>query len=298
MGWSETDIPDLTGKRAIVTGANSGIGLETARALAQKGAHVVIACRSPERGAEAVRAIEATRPRGRVELQGLDLGSLTRVEAYAKGELAAGGALDLLVANAGVMVPPLGHTAEGFELQFGTNHLAHFALVGRLYPKLAATPGSRIVVVSSMVHHRGRIDFGNFKAEKGYRAWAAYSQSKLANLLFALELDRRVKAAEAGPKAVAAHPGWTATNLQANVLAGGILNALFAQSPAMGALPTLRAATDPAVQGGEYFGPDGWLGWTGSPVPARISATARDPELAARLWAVSEELSGVRFLSR
>jgi NAD(P)-dependent dehydrogenase (short-subunit alcohol dehydrogenase family) len=294
--WTFDDIPDQSGRTAIVTGANTGIGLETARMLAKKGASVVLACRSPEKGEAALRRIQAEKPAGATSLAALDLSDLGSVEAFAAGFAAKHERLDLLINNAGVMVPPLGRTKQGFELQFGTNHLGHFALAGRLLPLVEKTAGSRIVVVSSTAQNFGRIDFDDLNWERrSYSAWGAYCQSKLANTMFALELSRRLAAAGSGVLATSAHPGWTATDLQRNVGVARFFGPMLAMKPEGGALPTLRAATDPAAESGSYWGPSGWFELTGSPAPARISKAAKDEAAAARLWAMSEELTGVTF---
>jgi NAD(P)-dependent dehydrogenase (short-subunit alcohol dehydrogenase family) len=243
-----------------------------------------------------VTRILAERPDGSAVLALLDLSDLDSVAAFAQDFTAHHARLDLLVNNAGVMVPPLGRTKQGFELQFGTNHLGHFALTGRLLPLVLGTPGARVVVVSSSAQRRGKIDFDDLNWERRpYRAWSAYGQSKLANMLFALELARRLAAAGSAVRATAAHPGWTATDLQRTSGITRLLNPLFAMKAADGALPTLRAATDPAAANGSYWGPSGLFEIRGAPALARISADARDTAVAARLWAASETLTGVAF---
>jgi NAD(P)-dependent dehydrogenase (short-subunit alcohol dehydrogenase family) len=294
--WTFDDIPDQTGRTAIVTGANTGIGLETARMLALRGARVVLACRNPEKGRDAKARIEAEKPAGSATLAALDLSDLDSVAAFADAFAKAHERLDLLVDNAGVMVPPLGRTRQGFELQVGTNHLGHFALTGRLLPLVLRTPGARIVVVASTAQSFGRIDFDDLNWERrAYSPWRAYGQSKLANMLFALELSRRLSAAGADARTTAAHPGWTATDLQRTAGFTRFFNPFMAMKPADGALPTLRAATDPAAQGGSYWGPAGVFELRGSPVPAKIPGPARDERVAARLWELSEALTGVSF---
>ncbi len=294
--WTFNDIPDQTGRTAIVTGANTGIGLETARMLALKGANVVLACRNPEKGKAAVDQVLAARPSGRASLAVLDLSDLGSVAAFAAKFTASNERLDLLVNNAGVMIPPLGRTRQGFELQFGTNHLGHFALAGRLLPLVLRTAGARIVVVSSGAQNWGRIDFDDLNWERRpYRAWGAYCQSKLANQLFALELHRRLSSAGSGVRVTSAHPGWTATDLQRSSGWLRVFNPLFAMKPADGALPTLRAATDPAAASGSYWGPRGVTGMSGPPAPARVTVRAQDLAVAARLWEVSEKLTKVAF---
>jgi len=294
--WTFDDIPDQTGRVAIVTGANTGIGLETARMLALKGASVVLACRNPEKGEAALARILAEKPAGSATLGALDLSDLESVAAFADTFASAHERLDLLVNNAGVMVPPLGRTKHGFELQIGTNHLGHFALAGRLSPLVQGTPGARFVIVSSTAQNFGRVDFDDLSWERRrYSAWGAYCQSKLANMLFALELSRRLSAAGSDVRATGAHPGWTATDLQRTAAAARFFGPLLAMKPADGALPTLRAATDPAAAGGSYWGPSGWFELRGPPAPGRISKAAKDEAAAARLWEISEELTGVSF---
>jgi NAD(P)-dependent dehydrogenase (short-subunit alcohol dehydrogenase family) len=298
--WTEAEIPDQGGRTAIVTGANTGLGLETARALAEKGATVVLAVRNLDKGRAAIAGITARSPRARVALQSLDLTSLASVRRAA-GEIgAAHPRIDLLVNNAGVMYTPESRTADGFELQLGTNHLAHFALTGLLLPRLLEARGSRVVSVSSIGHRiRSEIDLDDLAFEKGYGRVAAYGRSKLANLLFTYELQRRLAGAGAQTSALAAHPGLSATELLRNSPA--ILRVLelplrpLAQSAAMGALPTLRAATDPAAAGGEYYGPGGFAEAWGHPVRVASSARSHDADLQRRLWKASEELTGVSF---
>lgn len=298
MKWKTDHIPQQTGKIAIVTGANSGIGLEAARLLAQKGSQVIMACRSLEKGHAAAESIRATGPSGDVQVSQLDLGSLESVKNFAENFNASHDRLDLLIANAGVMMPPRRtETADGFELQLGTNHLGHFALVGRLLPPLLATPSSRVVVVSSIAHKTGSIDFDDLNWQsQSYGRMKAYGQSKLANLLFTYELQRRLKQTGASTIANAAHPGWTATNLQRDASLFRALNPLLAMSPQQGALPILAAATLPDTSGGDYYGPDGLFELRGWPTKVKSTPAARDQEAAARLWQVSQELTGVSFL--
>ena len=301
--WTVADMPDQHGKLVVITGANSGIGFEATRALAARGAQVVLAVRSPQRGQAAAEAIQREHPRARTEVLALDLADLASVRHFAGTFQTRYTALPLLINNAGVMATPYRRTAQGFELQLGTNHLGHFALTGWLLPLLLAAPGARVVTVSSGAHSRGRIDFDNLDGAHGYRRWAAYSQSKLANLLFAYELQRRFDAAGTQAISVACHPGWAATNLQPagfrmqgsrlGVWLAQLANRL-AQSAAMGALPILYAATAPEVRGGDYIGPTGF-GARGFPGLVPSSARSHDPALARRLWQVSEELTGVRY---
>ena len=302
-GWTEALIPDQTGRVVLVTGANSGIGLEAARMLAERNAAVVLACRTRAKADAARRSILADAPTADVSLVDLDLSSLASI-AGAAGECRERfGRLDLLVNNAGVMATPYQRTIDGFELQFATNHLGHFALTGHLMPLLLATPASRVVTVSSLAHRMGRIDFDDLQSERRYRAWGAYGQSKLANLLFTLELQRRLDAIGADTIAVAAHPGISDTNLVGST--GGIAGRLmsltrpfakvFSQNAHAGSLPTLRAATDPDVRGGEYYGPDGFLEQRGTPTLVETTSAAKDAAVAERLWQVSIELTGVAF---
>lgn len=293
--WTFDDVPDQTGRTAVVTGANSGIGFETARMLAQRGARVVLACRDAAKGEAAVQRIRATDPHGSATFAPLDLADLDSVAAFADAFIADGGGLDLLVNNAGVMVPPLGRTKQGFELQLGINHLGHFALTGRLLPLLVRTRGARVVVVASQAQSSGRIDLGDLNWERRrYAAGAAYGQSKLANMMFALEFHRR--AAGSGPCVTAAHPGWTATDLGRTAGATARLAGhLLGMKPRNGALPTLRAATDPAAVCGSYWGPAYMHGMNGPPVSAAVSGRAKDPATARRLWDESERLTGVTF---
>ncbi|MET0389733.1 MAG: oxidoreductase [Polyangiales bacterium] len=295
-GWTFEDAPAQTGKTAIVTGANSGIGFETARMLARKGAHVVLACRDTSKAAHAMARIRAEQPDAELSSESLDLADLASVQDFAERIAVEHDTLDLLINNAGVMVPPLERTRQGFELQLGVNHLGHFALTARLWPLLARTPGARVVVVSSSAAHSGKIDFDDLHfAERAYRPWPAYCQSKLANSLFALELARRAGSTQSLVTVAAAHPGWTATELQRNVRLGQLLNPLFAMEPAEGALSTLRAAVDPRVGNGTYWGPSGLFEMRGLPDPARIARRARDRSDAVRLWAISERATGLRF---
>lgn len=293
--WSAEQLPEQTGRVAIVTGANSGIGFETARVLAGKGATVVMGCRNLDKANPKAEEIRAKYPDARVELMELDLANLESVQSFAKAFRERHSRLDLLINNAGIMVPPYGQTAQGFETQFGVNHLGHFALTAQLLDMVLDTPGSRIVNVSSMAHKFGKIDFSNLNSENGYNAQAAYGQSKLANLLFTYELQRRL--AKAGKKtlAVAAHPGWTATNLQDHAKSVKFLNRFFAQEPLMGALPTLYAAGERDVKGAEYYGPNGLLEMNGAPKRVRSNKRSHDTNVAERLWNISEDLTGVQF---
>jgi NAD(P)-dependent dehydrogenase (short-subunit alcohol dehydrogenase family) len=299
--WSSEQIPDQHGRTAIVTGANSGLGLATARELARHGAHVVLACRNTAKGERALAEIRAVAPDTQVELAALDLSSLDSVWSFAERYLADHDGLDLLINNAGLMAPPRGVTTDGFELQLGTNHLGHFALTGRLIGAMEGRADARVVTLSSGMHKVGRINFDDLQSERRYSRWRAYGQSKLADLMSALELDRRLRAAGSTVVSVAAHPGYAATNLQTAApplidrLALTFTNAIVAQSAEMGALPTLYAATYPDLPGGSYVGPDGVGELRGHPHICTPSRAARDEAVAARLWAVSEELTGVHF---
>ncbi len=303
--WTAADIPDLSGRTAIVTGANSGLGFQTALALARHGASVVMACRDEVRGRQAVDRARALAPDVDVALGTLDLADLASVRRFAAWYGAGHERLDLLVNNAGVMAIPHRRTADGFEMQLGTNHLGHFALTGCLLPLLAARPGARVVTVSSVVHLFGRIAFNNLQREQRYERWTAYAQSKLANLLFAFELQRRADAAGLTLLSLAAHPGYAATNLQAvgPRMSGSRLqarlmqlgNRVFAQSDAQGALPSLYAATAPDVTGGDFYGPDGIGGVRGYPKRVKAVRRAYDEEAARRLWQVSEDLTGMHY---
>jgi hypothetical protein len=303
--WTVNDIPDQGGKIVIVTGGNSGIGYEAALALAAKNAHVILAVRSPDKGQTAATEIRRAHPSAKVEVMALDLSDLASVHQFAEAFQQRFKTLPILINNAGVMAIPYRRTTDGFEMQFGTNHLGHFALTGLLLPTLAATPGARVVNVSSGLHVRGVIEFDNLDGTKAYNKGKAYSQSKLANLLFAYELQRRFVASGINALSVGCHPGYAATNLQTAgprmegsrmaerlSLAG---NWLFAQSAAMGALPTLYAAVSPEVNGCDYIGPLGFAGMRGAPGKVQSNRDSYDEALAARLWQVSEQLTSVHY---
>jgi NAD(P)-dependent dehydrogenase (short-subunit alcohol dehydrogenase family) len=298
-GWDAKDIPDQSGRTAVVTGANSGLGLVTARELARAGASVVMACRNLDKGHAAVDEVRAAVPDAQVQLDELDLASLASVRAFADRFRATHDGLDLLINNAGVMGTPRRRTADGFELQFGTNHLGHFALTTALLETMEGREDARVVTLSSTVHKMGRINFDNLNGDRHYFRWNAYGQSKLANLLFTLELDRRLRAAGSTVRSLAAHPGYAATNLQSagppmfDRLVMVASNALVAQSEEMGALPILYAATQPGLEGGTYVGPDGFQEQRGHPKIVQPSGRARDPETAHRLWEVSERMTAV-----
>jgi hypothetical protein len=298
-------MPDLTGKTVVVTGANSGLGFEAARGFARKGARVVLACRNAGKGEAAREAILAELRGAAVEVMALDLASLASVRAFAESFLSRSDRLDVLCNNAGVMALPRLETADGFEMQFGTNHLGHFALTGLLLSLLLRTPGARIVSQSSTAHRMGRVDFDDLDGKHRYGRWSAYGQSKLANLLFTYELGRKLEKKRANAVSVACHPGYSATELQfaAARMEGSTLmervfalgNSLLAQDAAMGALPMLHAATAPDVRSGDYIGPGGFAEMWGYPKKVRSSARSHDRALAAELWKVSEERTGVRY---
>ena len=300
-GWTTDQIPDQTGRRVVVTGASSGLGEITARELARRGADVVLAVRSTTKGDASAQRIRAAAPGARVEVRELDLSALDSVRVFATGLIAQSPTLDLLVNNAGIMQTPAGRTADGFELQFGTNHLGHFALTGLLLAALGRGDAPRVVTVSSLEHKPGRLDFDNLQLERGYAPRKAYQQSKLANAVFGIELDRRLRAAGSPIVSVLAHPGYSATNLQSTGPRGlaaiglRIGNALVAQSAQRGALPQLFAATAPTVRGGQFFGPSGFQEFRGDPTEVQASPAAYDPAIGRRLWAVSEELTGVAY---
>ena len=300
-GWDAGDIPDQTGRVAVVTGANSGLGLVTARELARHGALVIMACRNLDKGRAAQAEVAATASGPKPELETLDLASLSSVQAFVERFKQSHDHLDLLINNAGVMATPRRLTADGFELHFGTNHLGHFALTNLLLPLMEGRDDARVVMLSSNAHKTvRRIAFDNLNGDRRYFRWNAYGQSKLANLMFALELDRRLRSAGSTVKSLAAHPGYSATNLQSAAaplvdrLVMKVGNAVIAQSDEMGALPVLFAATQPGLQGGTYAGPDGRGEHRGYPKVVRPNGTARDEDAAERLWDVSAELTGVR----
>jgi NAD(P)-dependent dehydrogenase (short-subunit alcohol dehydrogenase family) len=302
--WTAADVGDQSGRIAVVTGATSGLGLETARVLAQHGATVVLVGRDEAKTSAAVGVIRASQPAAVVQTADLDLTSLESVRVAAAELTARFPKLDLLINNAGVMMPPYSLTKDGFELQFGTNHLGHFALTGLLMSSLLAVPGSRVVTVSSNGHRAGRMNFADLQSAKHYQKAAAYGRSKLANLMFTYELQRRLAAARAQTIALAAHPGNARTDLTRH-LSGvveaamsprfGLLNSWWVQDGSMGALPTLRAATDPDVIGGTYYGPEGPFQFTGYPVVVTSSVRSHNREAQRRLWVESEQLTGVTY---
>ncbi|SDK60345.1 oxidoreductase [Streptomyces indicus] len=301
--WTARDIPDQSGRTAVVTGANSGIGLAAARELARRGARVVLACRSEARGKEAEARIAAEVPDADVEFRALDLADLSSVREFAGAF--ADGRLDLLVNNAGVMALPYAKTVDGFETQFGVNHLGHFVLTGLLLPRLLAAPGeARVVTVSSGMHFLSNIDIADLNSERKYRRWIAYGRSKTANLLFTHELARRLDRAGSGVVAAAAHPGFARTNLQTAGVRmegrriaeriAGTGTQLLAQSAEAGALPTLYAATAPGVRPDSFTGPR-FQGWRGAPVKSVRAKWTLNDAAGERLWAASEQLTGVTY---
>jgi NAD(P)-dependent dehydrogenase (short-subunit alcohol dehydrogenase family) len=301
-GWTATDIPDQTGRTAVVTGANSGLGLVTARELARRGATVVMAVRDTAKGDAAADAIRAEIPAARLDLRRLDLADLDSVRTFAAGLLASGFGPDVLVNNAGVMMPPRSLNPQGQESQFAANHLGHFALTGLLLDTLSRGRDPRVVTVSSDLHRRGHIHFDDLTGERSYNPTAFYAQSKFANILFGLELDRRLRATASPVRSLLAHPGYAATNLQSSGPTGvmkvamRLSNRFFAQSADMGALPQLYAATAPEATSGSYLGPDGRGGQRGHPTVVSPVESATDEQTARRLWSLSEELTGVSYL--
>jgi NAD(P)-dependent dehydrogenase (short-subunit alcohol dehydrogenase family) len=299
--WDVERIPEQTGRIAVVTGANSGLGLIAARELARRGALVVLACRNMNKGRSAHAQVAAAATGPEPEVEELDLADLTSVRSFAETFAKEHQGLDLLMNNAGVMASPRRRTADGFELHFGTNHLGHFALTNLLLPVMEGREDARVVTLSSNAHKSVRgIAFGNLNGDRRYFRWNAYGQSKLANLLFALEFDRRLRASGSTVKSLAAHPGYAATNLQSAAaplvdrLVMKVGNALVAQSDEMGALPVLYAATEPGLEGGTYVGPDGIGEHRGHPKEVSPGRAARNGETARRLWEVSANLTGVR----
>jgi NAD(P)-dependent dehydrogenase (short-subunit alcohol dehydrogenase family) len=302
--WTAHDLGDQSGRITIITGANSGLGLETARVLAAHGATVVLAGRDPGRTAAAAVGLRQQQPDAAVETADLDLASLESVRSAAADLTGRFPRLDLLINNAGVMFTPYSLTKDGFELQLGTNHLGHFALTALLMPSLLAVPGSRVVTLSSNGHRAGRVNFADLQSARHYNKYAAYGRSKLANLMFTYELQRRLSAAGAPTIALAAHPGTARTELTRHMSAvsNAAMNPRFAavnswwvQDAQMGALPVLRAATDPDAIGGTYYGPDGFMQLTGYPVVVTSSSRSQHKEDQRRLWVESEQLTGITY---
>jgi NAD(P)-dependent dehydrogenase (short-subunit alcohol dehydrogenase family) len=298
--WTDADVPDQHGRTALITGANSGLGFSAAAVLAARGARVILACRDTGKARDAADRIGAAAPGADTEIVRLDLASLASVREAAAQVRTRHPGLDLLINNGGVMVPPRSQTQDGFELQFGTNHLGHFALTGLLLDRLLAVPGSRVVTLTSLAHRMGRLNFDDLQSARRYRRGTAYAQSKLANLMFAAELQRRLAAAGARTASLAAHPGFSRTNLARHVPSGlqalaGTPVPLVSQDSSMGALPVLRAATDPAARGGEFYGPGGPGQLTGYPKRVAPARPARDADAQRRLWAESQRLTGVAY---
>lgn len=299
MTWTAADIPDLTGKVAVITGSNAGLGFHIASDLAGAGARVIMACRNEAKAADAANRIRSSSPRGTVETMTLDLADLSSVRAFSERLVSTVDRLDILGNNAGLMALDESKTVDGFETQFGVNHLGHFALTGLVLPLLLATPGSRVVNHSSMGHRPGKMHLDDLMYERHrYSRWPAYFQSKLANLLFSLDLQRRLALAGASTIALTAHPGGSRTDL--GVEGSGLLNKAlkpiggFGQSAAKGALPFVRACVDPSARGGDFFGPRYLI--FGSPKLETPTKRARDVAVAQRLWTISEDLTGVRYL--
>lgn len=299
--WTKDNITDVSEQVVIITGANSGLGFETAAALAERKAKVILAVRNMEKGSEAAGKIKSLYPGAHVTPMQLDLGDLNSVRAFAADFMHQYESLSILINNAGIMIPPLRLTKDGFESQFGGNHLGHFALTGLLLPKLISTPNSRVVTVSSIAAHNAAIDFDNLDGSKGYSAIKFYGQSKLANLMFARELQNKLRSNHLDVASVACHPGISNTNLfsfgsgkQANTVMR-MLTGLLSQPAHMGALPTLYAATAPTIKGGEYIGPDGRGGRKGYPKSAEIINKLYDADISNRLWNISESLTGVSY---
>jgi NAD(P)-dependent dehydrogenase (short-subunit alcohol dehydrogenase family) len=299
--WTADDIPTQAGRTFIVTGANSGLGHVTTRELASHGAHVIMTARDRTKGERAIEELRAGQPDASLELRHLDLSDLESVKAFAQGIIADRVPVDVLINNAGIMMPPRSLTKQGFELQFGTNHLGHFALTGLLLDRLRTGRDSRVVTVSSTAHKSGSIHFDDLTGERGYARWAFYCQSKFANAVFGLELDRRLRASGVPVKSILAHPGYSATNLQTSGPTGflnllmRVGNRFIAQDVEIGVLSQLYAATDPRAEGGQFIGPDGRGEASGYPTIVQPIDPARVPETAQRLWRISEELTGVRF---
>jgi NAD(P)-dependent dehydrogenase (short-subunit alcohol dehydrogenase family) len=304
--WTAKQIPSQAGNTVLITGANSGIGYQAAKELARHGAHVVLGCRNEAKGRAALERLLREAPGASAEVVQLDMASLASIRAHASAFIGRGNALDLLINNAGVMALPKREvTEDGFERQLGTNHLGHFALTGLLLPALLAAPVPRVVTVASLAHRTGKIDFDNLQRERGYEGWDAYNASKLANILFAKELDRRARVGHSGLLSLAVHPGVSTTSIFENgpgttnlkAIMVKLLAPVMMQNDEAGALPTLYAATFPDAHGGEYIGPDGFGELKGSPVVVQPRPQALDTAVGERLWAVSEELTGVHYPS-
>ncbi len=293
--WTPEQIPSQAGKTVLITGANSGLGLESARRLAGHGADVIMACRNETKGRQALDSIRADYPEARLTLMQLDLSDLQSVKDFAEKVHSRYDKLDVLMNNAGIMAPPFQRTRDGFEMQMGTNHLGHFALTGLLLDLLEKAEAPRIVTISSLAQYMGRMNFDNLNAEKSYKRWTFYGHSKLANLMFARELDRRLRERGSRVQSLAAHPGYASTNLQAGTLFTRT-NSFLAQPQHMGAYPGLYAATSDEAQRGGFYGPNGLFGAAGYPAAAHVRRIADDRKVADKLWKQSEELTGITYL--
>ncbi len=293
--WTPEQMPALAGRRILITGANSGLGLESARLLAGRGAEVIMACRNPDKGQQAAEQIRAEYPEANLAVLQLDLSDLQSVQACADNVRNGYDKLDVLINNAGIMAPPFQRTKDGFEMQMGTNHLGHFALTGRLLDLLEKADSPRIVTVSSFAQFMGRINLANLNAEKGYYRWTFYGHSKLANLVFARELDRRLRERGSKIQSLAVHPGYSSTNLQQGTIFSRT-NSFLAQPQHMGAYPSVYAATSDQVEPGGFYGPNGLFGAAGYPGPAYARKIADSRIVADKLWKKSEELTGVEYL--
>ncbi|MFH2030548.1 MAG: oxidoreductase [Bacteroidota bacterium] len=294
--WTAEDIQDQKGRVVIVTGSSSGIGYEAARVLANKNATIIIAVRNMEKGKAAANRIKKQNSSADLLIMELDLANLKSVKTFAEKFNSEFERLDLLINNAGVMMPPYTKTVDGFELQFGTNHLGHFALTSLLFERLNSTPDSRIVTVSSMAHKYADFDFSDLNWEKRkYKKMGSYGASKISNLFFTYELKDWLHKSGSKVKATAAHPGWTATDLQRHSGLFEFMNGIFAQSVEMGALPTLRAAADESAESGDYFGPSGWHQWKGFPKKVESNKFSHDKNAAQKLWEISENMTGIKF---
>lgn len=296
VNWTIDKIPDLSGKVIIVTGANSGTGFEAARAYAFKNATTILACRSLERGRQALNQIQNEFSNANLDLIQMDLADMASIRKFTDDFMVKYNHLDILINNAGIMTPPYGLTKEGFELQIGINHLGHFALTGLLLKPILKSKGSRIVTMSSLTHSIGKIDFDDLHQKKKYKPMKAYSQSKLANLLFAIELQRKLERAGVDVISLAAHPGWTGTNILRKEGILNYFNLLLGMKPEKGVLPLLFASVSKSASGGSYYGPGGLNEMRGYPSLSKISSNAKDEEVSEKLWEVSEKLSGIKYV--
>lgn len=296
LKWTSLDIPDQSGKIILITGATSGLGKEATKVLAQKGATIIMAARNTEKAKTVCEDIRKIYPNAKLDISFIDLSSLKSIKLFSDEILAKYDRLDILINNAGIMFCPFSTTQDGFEIQMGTNHLGPFALTAQLMPLLAKTPNSRIVNTSSMAHKNGSINFDDFNwTDRPYKTMQAYSDSKLANLYFTYELANKLKNQKNAPMVVCAHPGWTKTDLDRHSSFAAFFGLTIAQKVEMGTLPTLRAASDPKANSGDYFGPSGFLEIRGNPIKVKSSARSHDETLAKKLWNLSEELTGIKF---